>query len=128
MPSSAPDRRLPRARRLIRPAQFQAVYAKGRKAVEKRLIIWVLPVNSGEIRLGAVAGRRVGKAVARNRARRLLREAFRRHRPLFRGGADVVLVARRSLAEAAYRDVEEEVLRAARKTGLFARRDGSEAP
>ncbi len=56
-----------------------------------------------------VASRRVGGAVERNRARRLLREAWRAAVPRVRGGHVVVLVARRGIAGATANDLIEEV-------------------
>jgi ribonuclease P protein component len=53
--------------------------------------------ESGEARLGIVASRRVGTAVIRNRAKRLVREAFRATRHLFMPGIDVVVIVRRPL-------------------------------
>ena len=55
---------------------------------------------------GVVASRRVGSAVARNRAKRLLREVFRRRKPKRETSADIVLVARGPIAKARYEDVE----------------------
>lgn len=56
----------------------------------------------GGSRLGVVASRRVGSAVARNRAKRRLREIYRRSPE--RPAGDLVLVARRGLAEAPWRE------------------------
>ncbi|MDZ4197896.1 MAG: ribonuclease P protein component [Kiritimatiellia bacterium] len=127
MSLSSPDQGLSRSQRLIRPAQFEKVYGQGRKAVGRHLILWALPaeVNSG-IRLGVVASRRVGGSVQRNRARRLLREAFRRRRSEMKSGADVVIVARRSLVEASFREADEDLLEAARRAGLLPARPRKE--
>ena len=51
-------------------------------------------------RCGFVAGKKVGSAVRRNRAKRLLREAVRAKQPALAGGWDLVFVARPPLAEA----------------------------
>jgi ribonuclease P protein component len=56
-----------------------------------------------------VAGRRVGGAVERNRARRILRAAWREIAPLAREGWDVVLVARGSIRKAKTRDLVAEM-------------------
>lgn len=57
------------------------------------MILYVAP-SEGEARAGFVTGRRVGGAVQRNRARRLLREAWRALAPRVQGGHDLVVVAR----------------------------------
>jgi len=82
----------------------------------------VLYLRSGDdaaLRLGVVASRRLGGAVKRNRARRLLREAFRRERPHMHGDFDVVLVARREILEADWQSIREELRRLARRAGLL---------
>jgi ribonuclease P protein component len=63
-------------------------------------------------RLGVVTSKKVGGAVARNRARRLLRESFRLHQHDLPQPADFVLVARPSIAGKAFAEVERDFLRA----------------
>jgi ribonuclease P protein component len=52
-----------------------------------------------ESRLGLVVSRKVGKAHARNRVKRVVREYFRTHRHTFRVSVDIVVVAKRGAAE-----------------------------
>jgi ribonuclease P protein component len=59
-----------------------------------------MPGPDGQIRVGYVAGKRVGKAVVRNRAKRRLREAVRRI--ALEPGYDYVLIADASVATAAF--------------------------
>ena len=62
------------------------------------LLLLVATVLESPARLGVVASKKVGGAVERNRAKRLLREAFRRKKALFGPGVDVVIVAYPELA------------------------------
>lgn len=71
----------------------------------------VLPrLVEGPGRLGIVASRKVGNAVQRNRAKRLVREAFRLHPAALGGSYDLVVIVRPSIAEAHLRDLEAEVV------------------
>lgn len=61
----------------------------------------------GPLRVGVVASRRVGGAIDRNRAKRRLRNVFRRNRPFTPVAADVVLIARAAISQASYSEVEK---------------------
>jgi ribonuclease P protein component len=96
--------------RLLARSSFRRVYERGRKIHTRYFTAFVLDSNSDRIRLGLTATRRVGKAVDRNRCRRVLREAFRRHRNEAGGTAlDIVINVKRELISAPFRDVETEV-------------------
>lgn len=62
--------------------------------------------EEGVARLGIAATRKMGAAVARNRAKRLVRELFRHHKPAT--PVDVVVVPRRELLDAPFDRVESE--------------------
>jgi ribonuclease P protein component len=59
-------------------------------------------------RLGLVASKKIGVAVVRNRAKRLVREAFRTNPDLFSPGTDLVVIVRRSLEKLKRDDVVAE--------------------
>jgi len=80
---------------------------------------WNVLPTSAQSRLGVVTSRKVGNAVARSRARRLLRESFRRHQLDLNTPVDMVLVARPSIAGRSFAEVEQAFLTAARKAGLL---------
>jgi ribonuclease P protein component len=62
--------------------------------------------EAGVARLGIAATRKMGAAVERNRAKRLVREVFRHHKPA--GALDVVVVPRRQILDASYEKIEAE--------------------
>jgi ribonuclease P protein component len=66
-----------------------------------------------------VTSRKVGNAVARSQARRLLRESFRRHQLEFITPVEMILVARPSIADKSFMQVERDFLSAVRKAGLL---------
>ena len=73
MPSNA----LPPARRIRRRREFQRVFDAGRRAHGRYLTIIAAPSSGSDSRLGIVASKKLGGAVVRNRAKRLIREVFR---------------------------------------------------
>ena len=83
------------------------------------MVAWLRTGPGACLKLGVVASRKVGNAVARNRARRLLREVFRRHRCACSGAFDIVLVARRNILEARWPLIEKEFEELARRSGLW---------
>jgi len=114
--------RLRPRQRLRTGAEFDAVFKRGAR-LDGRLFLLVAAPNGRPFdRLGLAVSRRVGGAVERNRARRLLRESFRRL-PRPRGpGVDLVVVARpdligRGQAEVD-RELRERVLRIKRPAGV----------
>ena len=82
--------------------------------------MYVAP-GAGKSRAALVAGRKIGSAVARNRARRLLRAAWASLAPEVRAGFDVVIVARPEIEGAKARDVLEEVAVALAGAGAMSR-------
>lgn len=108
-----------REQRLLRAGLFEETYAQRRNAVGRHMVMWLRKADDAGLRLGVVASLKVGGAVARNRAKRRLREAFRRHRHEFSAGVDVVLVARRGADRALWKEFEEELLRLAGRLGLM---------
>ncbi len=80
---------------------------------------WRFLPDDATTRLGVLTSRKIGSAVVRNRARRLLREAFRVHQAELTRSMDLVLVARPSILNRAWADVERDFLTAMSRAGLL---------
>ena len=73
---------------------FLRIYKKGKSVADKCVVCYVSPNRLGKVRLGLTTSKKIGNAVARNRARRVLRAAFREVYPMIKPGFDIILVAR----------------------------------
>ena len=95
--------------RIRRRADFQHVYEHGVRIRSRYATLFVL-ANSLEVgRLGIAATRKLGGAVERNRAKRLIREVFRRNK--IASGFDVVVVPKRELLDASLTVLEADYRR-----------------
>jgi ribonuclease P protein component len=68
------------------------------------------PANQQRVKIGVAAGRTVGTAVYRNRAKRLLREAMRPLIPKIASGLDLILIARPALVSATLDETRQALL------------------
>ena len=95
------------------------MFAVGIRFPGQSMVLWVRSTESKAIRLGVVAARRTFRhAVDRNRAKRRLREVFRRNRFRLNPGADVVLLARHAILRTRFAALEQDLMRLAAKAGL----------
>lgn len=96
------------AEHIRRRADFEQVYATGVRVSGRFMTMFVLKrvTSDAGARLGIAATRKIGGAVVRNRAKRLVRELFRHRKPS--AGLDVVVVPRREFLDAPYASLERE--------------------
>jgi ribonuclease P protein component len=73
---------------------FLNLYRKGRYIVSKYVVVYFKKNNLSYNRLGITAGKKVGNAVHRNRAKRVIRQAYRENEVYLPIGYDFVIVAR----------------------------------
>ena len=113
------SQRFSKARRVRRRAEFQRAFESGVRIKARYFTLVVAPGEGPGDRLGIVASRKLGDAVRRNRAKRLIRELFRRT-PENQGrpSLDLVVIPRRELFDAAYSSLEADFRAAMRRTGL----------
>jgi ribonuclease P protein component len=120
MAATRPPLRLPRPMRLKRNRDFTAVRQQGQRLVNGCLIAnWKTLSPGAQSRVGVIASRKLGAAVERNRARRLLRETFRLHQHDLFQPVTMVLVATPSIVGKRLGDVERDFLTAMRRAKLL---------
>lgn len=97
---------------------FSAVYKKGKSVGDRYVVVFYkrngLPYN----RTAFLASRKVGNAVARNRARRLMKESVRLMEPIQKKGFDIIFIARSKANEQKCADVKKSIEAAIKRTDL----------
>ena len=73
---------------------FRRLYNRGKSFVSPSLVTYVMKNRSKNVRMGITASKKIGKAVQRNRSRRIIMAAYREIMPDLKEGYDFVFVAR----------------------------------
>jgi ribonuclease P protein component len=118
--------------RLRKHADYQRAYAAARKR-QSASMSWFLAPQSAEFvpvrqagpRVGLTAGKVLGKAHERNRIKRRMREALRRHISLIPAGYDLILHPRRDVLTMEFPKLEAEVVRILEQAKAEAAREGA---
>ena len=92
--------------RIRRRLDFERIYEQGARIHGRFMTVFVLPNGGDGPRFGVAATRKLGSAVKRNRAKRLSRELFRRHKMAV--GLDIVIVPRREMLDAPFSSLETD--------------------
>lgn len=101
--------RFTKASRVRRRSEFTRVFDLALRASGRYFTVLIAPNTSGTTRLGIVASKKLGDAVRRNRAKRLIREVFRQDNPLPSGqSVDLVVIPRRELFDASYSSLQSD--------------------
>lgn len=104
---------------LRRGAEFQRVWEEGKSFAHPLVILRARANGMERCRFGFVAGKKIGKATARNRVKRWLRESVRPHVAQLAPGWDVILIARGDAAHSEFRAVALAVESVLRRANLF---------
>ena len=95
----------------------------GKSYAHPLVVLIALPNGLQKARIGVAAGRSIGNAVKRNRAKRVLREAMRPHIDGLTGGNDVLLLARSKLLGSKRPEIEDILRKLIKRAGLDNRRN-----
>lgn len=106
---------------LTKPAQYASVYSEGSLWRDNLVVMKVLPNGLNLSRYGFSVSKRVGKAVIRNRVKRLLREIVRL--TCLQPGWDIVFMARPAAATANYVNLNKSVKGLLSRARLLTRED-----
>ncbi|MBI4328559.1 MAG: ribonuclease P protein component [Chloroflexi bacterium] len=117
---------IPRERRLRSEKDLARVRAEGRSVSAAALTLWYCVNALSASRVAFVASRRLGKATARNRVKRLLREAVRQEE--VKPGWDLIFSARPLMAEATFHQAKNAVRDLLRRAGLLGRESAAIHP
>jgi ribonuclease P protein component len=107
--------------RLTERSQYVAVYESGKTAVDSFLVVRMISNGLDRSRLGYSVTKSVGKAVVRNRVKRLLKEATRTM--TVKSGCDIVFIARSRCADAQYNQVAGSVKKLLQKLQVLVERN-----
>jgi len=119
--------------RLRKQADYQRAYAAGRKHQSASMSWFLAPqimevvVASAAPRVGLTVGKVIGKAHERNRIKRRVREALRRHVDLLPAGCDLILHPRRVVLTMEFSQLEREILRILERASIEAARAGKQS-
>lgn len=98
---------------------FRRLYYRGKTDAASCLVTYIMKNRLGETRVGITSGKKIGNAVHRNRARRLIRAAFSTYEDKLSGNYDIVFVARTRTAEVKMQDVQKQMEEQLRKLGAL---------
>ncbi len=98
---------------------FRRMYTKGKSVVNASFVVYVRPNRLSKNRIGLTVGTKVGKAVRRNRVRRLIRESYRLQEDTLKLGYDIVIVARVKAGYLSFWQVDEALKELFAKQKLY---------
>ena len=105
--------------RLTKSTDLKRVRRTGKSYAHPLAILVTNPNHQSTSRFGVTAGKALGNAVHRNRAKRLLREALRLNLSMISGGWDAILIARPAVLQANWSEIREAVTKLLRLAGLL---------
>jgi ribonuclease P protein component len=91
--------------------EFKRVFLSGDKRIGKYVILYFLPIERNINRYGIITKKYIGNAVKRNRIKRILREILRNKYSNLLSGYDIVILARKNIINASFKEIEEDIVK-----------------
>ena len=109
--------------RLKKRNEFRTVFQRGRSFANRQFVLYYYKRKTdGPFRVGISVSRKVGKAVTRNRIKRLIKEVVRHWTPILKPQVDMVIIVRKSAAGMEYQQVKQSLRHLFNKVNLFQKR------
>ena len=117
---------LPKPHRLRKSQEYNKVYQLGKKIYTPYLLLYIRNAEQSELpkasklpRIGIVASKKVGNAVARNRAKRMIREAVRELLPMLKPSFEAAIISFDKILETDSPTVKQTLESALKKVDLI---------
>lgn len=104
---------------LRKKKDFSAIYNKGKSIGERYVVLFYKRNNLSYNRTAFLASKKVGNSVARNRARRLMKEGYRELEQRLESGYDLIWIARNTICNLKCADVKKSMDAASKKSGIL---------
>jgi len=98
--------------RIKKKKEFLLTYKKGSRYRGKYFTVIFLTNNRSYSRLAAVAGKKVGNAVVRNKVKRRLKALFRKNKGLLKNCKDLIFIAKENIAKTSWKDLQKDFIKA----------------
>lgn len=106
--------------RLARREDFNRVYRRGKSAANLQFVLYYLPQKeAGPFRLGVSVSKKLGNAVVRNSIRRRMKEIIRLAQDELQPGLDLVIIARKPVAEMEYEEMRKSLNHVMKRAGVL---------
>jgi ribonuclease P protein component len=110
LPEKMGDYSYTKLERLTKRPEFQKVLAEGeKKRIGRLCTVFSLPNGLNRKRLGVIASKKVGNAVARNRVKRSIRETFRQIKHRMTPAVDIVVISGKEMVAESYKVIDEKL-------------------
>jgi len=105
--------------KLKKTYEFKKVYKYGKSIADRYVVLYILQNNSSYRKVGYSVSKKIGKAVVRNKIKRVFRETYRHNKDKLVTGIDIVLIARKPIVDANYQQIEKSLNRLFKKAKII---------